>query len=279
MPPRSFGDVSAVRWQDIDLLDRTRVAQAIAELCPTEIYHCAGIANVRTSWDNTTLPLEGNVRETQFLLQAVGGAGLASRVLIPGSALVYKPSTRAIGEDHPIGPVSPYGLSKLAQEMLGQRFADEGLNVLLARSFTHLGPGQDPTYAASSFAHQIARIEASRTEPVIHVGSLDARRDLTDVRDTVVAYQGLMARGVPRRAYNVCSGQAYRIGDVLDELLRQARVTVRVQVDSSRLRPQDNALLIGDPSRIHREVGWLHRIPLRDTLCDLLNYWREVVGS
>ena len=173
--------------------------------------------------------------------------------------------------------MSPYGLSKLAQEMLGQRFADKGLNVLLTRSFNHLGPGQDPSYAASSFANQIARIEASEAEPVIHVGSLDARRDLTDVRDTVRAYQSLMARGVSGRAYNVCSGQAYRIGDVLEELLRQARVTVRVQVDSSRLRPHDNPLLIGDPSRIHREVGWQHRIPLRDTLRDLLDYWRQVI--
>ena len=278
-PPRPFADGPSVRWQEVDLLDRESVIHAIAELRPTAIYHCAGVAAVLSSWANTTQTLEGNVRGTQHLLEGVAEGASAARVLIPGSALVYKPSTSAIREDDPVGPISPYGLSKLAQEMLGRQFAEEGLSVLFTRSFTHLGPGQDSSYAASSFAHQIARIEAGRAEPVIHVGSLDAHRDLTDVRDTVNAYQDVMARGTTGRIYNVCSGKAHRIGDVLDRLLDETQTRVRIQIDPDRVRPRDNTLLLGDSSRIHEEVGWQPQIPLRDTLRDLIDYWREVIRA
>ena len=149
--------------------------------------------------------------------------------------------------------------------------------MLLARAFTHIGPGQDLSYAASSFAHQVARIEAGQHQPVINVGYLDARRDLTDVRDTVGAYQALMARAVPGRAYNVCTGRAPQIRDVLDGLQRHATVEVRVQVDPSRLRPQDNPLLLGDPTRIANEIGWCPKIPLEQTLLELLDYWRQAI--
>ena len=275
--PRAFGDTSSVRWQAVDLLDREAVIRGIAESRPMVIYHCGGVANVHGSWSTTLATLEANVRGTQNLLDAVGRSGLSPRILIPGSALVYKPSTHAITEDDALGPVSPYALSKLAQEMLGQRVAEEGQAVLLARAFTHIGPGQELSYAASSFAHQVARIEAGQQEPVINVGYLDARRDLTDVRDTVGAYQALMARAVPGRPYNVCTGRAPEIRDVLDGLQRHATVEVCVQVDPSRLRPSDNPLLLGDPARITEEIGWHPAIPLEQTLRDLLDYWRGAI--
>ena len=278
-PPRPFGDVPSVERYPVDLLDRVGVERAIAELRPTAIFHCAGVANVLDSWSDTTSALEGNVSGTQYLLEAVAAAGLASRILIPGSALIYKPSTRAIREDDPIGPTSPYAVSKLAQELLGQRFAAAGLNILLTRSFTHLGPGQDLSFAASSFAHQIAQIEAGQVAPVIKVGPLDARRDLMDVRDTVRAYIALMALASGDAPYNVCSGHAHRIGDVLDGLLAESRASVRVEVDPSRLRPSDYPLLLGDPTRIREAVGWQARIALPTTLQALLDYWRGVVRA
>ena len=275
--PSGPDDVPGVRWQDVDLLDRAGVAESIHEIRPTQIYHCAGVASVHGSWNQTLATLEGNVRGTDNLLHAVASAGIASRVLVPGSALVYRPSDRAIRETDPLGPVSPYGLSKLAQEMLAQRYAEEGLAVLLTRSFTHIGPGQAAAYAASSFARQIAEIEAGRSDPVIKVGALDARRDLTDVRDTVKAYLALMERGKPGRHYNVCSGLAHRIGEVLDGLMALATVPVHVDTDGSRLRPSDNLLLLGDPTRLASEIGWEPHIPLTQTLKDLLAFWRGVV--
>lgn len=276
-PPWSFGDSSTVQWNNVDLLDREGVTREIAEVRPSQIYHLAGAANVRDSWRHSALSLETNVRGTQFLLEAISSARLSTRVLIPGSALVYQPSTDAIAEDHPIGPVSPYGLSKLAQEMLGGKCADSELAILFPRSFTHLGPGQNPSYAVSSFASQIAKIETNETPPVIRVGSLEALRDLTDVRDTVDAYRALMARGVSGRPYNVCSGHAHRMSDVLEALLSQTDVDVAVHIDQKRLRPKDNDLLLGDPSRINAEIGWYAKTELEETLRDTLNYWRDVV--
>ena len=246
-------------------------------LLSTDVCFFAVAYRLIASWRHSALSLETNVRGTQFLLEAISSARLSTRVLIPGSALVYQPSTHAIAEDHPIGPVSPYGLSKLAQEILGNKCADSRLAILLTRSFTHLGPGQSQSYAVSSFASQIAKIETQETPPVISVGSLEALRDLTDVRDTVNAYQALMARGISGRPYNVCSGHAHRMSDVLETLLAQTNVDITVNIDQDRLRPQDNNLLLGDPSRINAEVGWYAKTELEETLRDTLNYWRDVV--
>lgn len=275
--PGPHGD-STVQWSQVDLLDRRAVTTAIAQLRPAAIYHCAGAAHVGSSWQHSARTLEVNVLGTHHLLEALRQASVEARLCIPGSAMVYHQSTEALSEDAPLQPESPYALSKLAQEMLGARsVTEDGRAVLLPRSFNHLGPRQALTYAASSFAHQIAQIEAGRAEPVIVVGHLDARRDLTDVRDTVHAYQLLMEKGVPGRIYNVCSGRAHRIGDILDALVSHARVSIKIRVDRSRFRPHDNPLLLGDHSRIQNEVGWKPEIPIARTLQDLLDYWREIV--
>ena len=267
-------------WRDVDLLDGAAVRRAIADRPPTQVYHCAGVANVDGSWANRRAALEGNVLGTGHLLTALQGLTTAPRVLIPGSALVYRPSTGALAETAPLEPVSPYGESKLAQERLGLAAVREsGLPVVLTRSFTHIGPGQSAAYAASSFAEQIARIEAGQAEPVLSVGNLEARRDLTDVRDTVRAYRMLMARGTPDRPYNVCSGAAHRMGDVLEALLALARTRIEIRRDPARARPGDNPVLLGDRSLITGELGWAPRRPLPETLSDLLDCWRRVVAG
>ena len=278
-PPRAPGEPSSVRWRTVDLLDRNDVTTAVEDCRPTAVYHLAGVAGVHSSWKNNLETLAGNVRGTQHLIDALERSGRDVRLLIPGSALVYTPSSAAISEDHALGPVSPYGLSKLAQEMLGQQASRGHLQVLLTRSFTHVGPGQEPTYAASSFAYQIARIERGDQVPVIKVGFLGAQRDLTDVRDTVRAYVALMAAGVAGLPYNVCTGRPFTMEQVLDQLTLQARVPVGREPDEGRLRPNDNLLLLGDPSRIQAQTGWRAEIPLDRTLRDLLNYWRGVVGD
>ena len=273
-PSSARATAEAVEWQEVDVLDRAAVERAVAELRPVEVYHCAGVANVVGSWDNVVATLETNVIGTEHLLETLRRSPHHVRVLVPGSALVYRAKDDALSEGDPIAPLSPYGLSKLAQEMVGARFACEGVAVVLTRSFTHIGPGQEPSYAASSFAHQVARIEAGQAEPVIRVGFLDARRDLLDVRDTVLAYQALMARGRSGTIYNVCSGRAYQIRDVLVGLLEQARVPIEVLLDTDRLRPTDYPVLLGDRTRITADVGWEPQIALSETLRDILSYWR-----
>jgi GDP-4-dehydro-6-deoxy-D-mannose reductase len=261
----------------VDLLDRDAVATAIERVRPAAVYHCAGAAHVGAAWERTHETLAVNVLATDHLLDALRRNGLSARVLIPGSALVYQPSNSAIDERSPLGPANPYGLSKLAQEMLGLRMSrEDAMPVVVARSFNHIGPRQHPSFFASSFARQIARIEAGLAEPVMTVGNLEARRDLTDVRDTVRAYRALMDRGRPGEVYNVCSGRAYRIGEILDLLLVQSRMAITVAADPSLRRPNDVPLVLGSYRRVHDELGWAPEVPVERTMDDLLRYWRDV---
>jgi GDP-4-dehydro-6-deoxy-D-mannose reductase len=269
------GQINGVSWRAVDLLDRQAVERAIDDIRPAVIYHCAGVADVHAAWQAPGRVLQVNVMSTHNLLEAAAQTGV-ERVLVTSSALVYRQSTDAVDEDHPIGPTTPYGVSKVAQEMTALA---SSVAVLIARPFNHAGPGQEDAYVTSAFARQVAEIEAGRAEPVLRVGNLDSRRDITDVRDTVKAYRTVVARGTPRRPYNVCRGTAYRIADLLDILLSLARVKVRVEQDPARLRPSDNPVVLGNHDRITAETGWAPEITIEQTLSDLLDDWRRRVAS
>ena len=266
-----------VLWRAVDLLDAGSVRDAIAELRPSAIYHCGGIANVGGSWSAPERALRVNVLGTHHLLDGVKHAGLDCPILVTGSALVYRPSAGPISEDSPIGPTSPYGVSKLAQEMLA--FQAAPAPTIVARPFNHAGPRQTIDYVTSAFARQIAEIERGLAPPVLRVGNLESRRDITDVRDVVRAYRLLLSSGQPQRAYNVCSGTAYRVADLMEGLVGLSRLHIAIEVDAERLRPSDNPVVLGDRSRILDEVGWAPEIPIERTLADLLDYWRQRVDS
>lgn len=274
--PRTTPDDRSVRWHSVDLLDRAAVRQALEAARPSAIYHCAGIADVRESWRDPTLALRVNVIGTHHLLDAVRECGLRCPVLVTGSALVYAASTAPIQEDHPIGPSTLYGVSKLAQEMAAQRAESPAF---ICRPFNHAGPRQSTAYVTSAFAEQLARIEAGSAEAVLRVGNLESRRDITDVRDTVRAYETIVERGSPGRPYNVCSGRAHRVRDLLDILLGLTRVRVQVEVDPARLRPSDNPVVLGSHERLTRDTGWQPRIPIEQTLSDLLDFWRAAIRA
>ncbi len=267
-------DTARVVWNDVDILERAAVRAAIAALRPAIVYHCAGAAHVGHAWNRTEATFATNVRGTANLLDALIDAGVEARVLVPSSALVYTPADRPLREEDPIVPPGPYGLSKLAQEMLADHAAS-GVSVMVARAFNHIGPRQSPQFAASGFARRIADIERGRWAPTITVGNLDARRDVTDVRDTVRAYRAIVERGRHGDRFNVCSGRAIQVGELLQMMIARARVPVRVEVDPARLRPNDTPLLVGDPTRLRSELGWVAEIPLERTIDDLLEYWRS----
>ena len=264
--------------EHVDLLDRLAVTRAIAELRPSVVYHCAGAAHVGQSFSNIAETFAANVLGTHHLLDGLRLSGVSARVLITGSSLVYRQSERALKEEDPTGPATPYAVSKLAQEMLGQRsIREDGQQVLLTRPFNHIGPRQEPTYAAPAFAQQIALIEKGRVRPEIAVGNLDASRDLHDVRDTVRAYAAIVDRGEPGRIYNVCAGQAFKHSRRAGSVGRHEPGQSHDHGRSRRYRPSDNRMLWGDRSRIERELGWKPEIPLDRTLEDLLDYWRKEV--
>ena len=277
-PPGELAALAA--WHRVDLLDRDRVRQEIRSLRPAVVYHCAGAAHVGASWDDTARPLASNVMTTHFLLDALRRAGSACRVLITGSATVYAPSASPLREDDPLAPTSPYGLSKLAQEQLGLRgLAEDGVDVILTRAFNHTGPRQNPAFAAPGMARQIALMELGAVDPVMHVGNLDAERELIDVRDVVRAYALLMECGASGTIYNVASGAARSIRAVLGALIERSRVPVQVSIDPTRLRPNDTPVLVGDAARLRAATGWAPLISFDRMLDDLLDYWRRAART
>ena len=255
------------------------VEAALAADRPDAIYHCAGVAHVGDSWAQAEDTLASNAVGTSHLFRAVSALGLPARVVVTGSATIYRASGEPLTEESPLAPNTPYGTSKLAQEMVAlTAWREQGVPAVVTRSFNHIGPGQSPAFAAASFARQLALIEAGLASPTIAVGNLAAERDLSDVRDTARAYIALMARGVPGTCYNVCSGRAVSVQALLDGLRARIRVPVDVAIDPARMRPVDTPVIVGSHARLTRDTGWTPAIALDETLDALLAYWREQVA-
>jgi GDP-4-dehydro-6-deoxy-D-mannose reductase len=271
---------SPVTWHAVELRDRAAVTATMAAIGPARVFHLAGAPSVEASWQNAVPHLEINALCTAHVLGAIQATARPCRVLVVTSAQVYGSSDTPIGENDRLVPQSPYGLTKLAQDMLAAAAAgSDGMDVMVARPFNHVGPGQAANFAVSSFARQIARIEHGIEPSVLRVGNLEARRDVTDVRDVAAAYVRIVDDGRPGRAYNVCSERAWRVGDLLEELVRQSTASIRIEVDHARLRPSDVPLILGDATRIRTELGWVPQIRVEDTLRDTLEWWRTMVAS
>ena len=269
-----------VGWLSVHMHDREAVRAAIKQSRPDAIYHLAGVPHIGDSWAHTYETFAGNVLATHHLFDALRHNQLKPRVLVTSSAAVYRPSASAILESDPVLPNSPYGTSKLAQEMVAERsFEDDGIPGLIARSFNHVGPRQSPAFVAPSMAKQIAEIEAGRREPRLALGNLDTQRDIMDVRDTVRAYRAMMQSATPGIPYNVCSGTPVAIRTLVNLFIAKARVPIEVTQDPARLRPNDTPLVLGDRTRIQADTGWEPQIPLEKTVDDLLDYWRSLMAA
>ena len=270
-----IGSPARVRWETVELLDRSGTAAAVARAKPSEVYHLAGAPHVADSWRHTRETFAANVLGTHHLIDGVRAAGLEARVLVSGSATIYAPSSKPLNESAAAGPASPYATSKLAQEMLAHRAWEEhGLPVLLARSFNHVGPRQTPAFVAPSIARQIALIEDGKMEPQLAMGNLEPQRDILDVRDTVRAYRAMMRAARPGVPYNICTGRLTSIRALVDMFLERARVPITIVQDPARMRPNDAPILAGDHGRLTRDTGWRPQVTLDQTVDDLLAYWR-----
>jgi GDP-4-dehydro-6-deoxy-D-mannose reductase len=271
-----------VRGVEADLNDPAAAEKVVDEVAPDRIVHLAGQSSVHRSWIEPGGTLRTNVLGLVNLLDAVRRRGLSPAVLVVGSAEEYglvDPSEIPLQETTPLRPSSPYAVSKVAQAELARLYGlSGGMKIVLTRTFPHTGPGRGETFAESSFARQIAEIEAGRRPPVLSVGNLAAIRDYTDVRDVVRAYWVLLEAGEAGDVYNVCGGQGRSIREMLDMLLACSSVQVEVRVDPDRLRPVDVPSLVGDPSKLRAVTGWEPRVPLERTLGDLLEDWRRRIA-
>jgi GDP-4-dehydro-6-deoxy-D-mannose reductase len=266
-----------------DLQDSAVVQKLLSDVQPEAIYHLAGQAFVPTSWENPWETLENNIRPQLNILQAMVKLKSKARLLIVASNQVYGHVTKdllPVHEDTPLRPDNPYGVSKVAQDVLGlQYFLSHGIDVLRVRAFNHIGPRQNPVFVAASFAKQIAEIEAGLKEPVMHVGNLEAERDFTDVIDVMRAYALLVDYGDPGEAYNIGTGRAYSIRYLLDVFLSYSDVQIKVEQDPARIRPSDVSVIYADNSKLRHKTGWEPMIKFEDSLHRVLQYWRQEVAT
>jgi GDP-4-dehydro-6-deoxy-D-mannose reductase len=262
---------------DGDLRDEAALRGAVREIRPDEIYHLAAQSSVRQSLKDPAGTFQVNVLGTQAVLEASRRAACGPRVLCVGSADAYGESARLgrpVGEGDPLLPVSPYGSSKAAAEEVARRYgAEHGLHVVRVRPFPHTGPRQTPQFVYPDLAWQLCEIRAGRRAAQIHVGHLEVRRDLSDVRDVVAAYVLALERGEPGAVYNVCCGRSVSVRDGLRIMMNLLDVAAEVVVQADRLRPYDLETLAGSFQALHGRTGWTPRIPLETTFRDLLAYW------
>ena len=262
-----------------DLTDASSMRRLIAGVRPDRIFHLAAQSFVPASWNSPAETMNLNIIGQVNLFESIREAGIQPLVHIAGSSEEYglvHPDEVPISESNPLRPLSPYAVSKVAQEMLAwQYWQSYGLQTVVTRGFNHTGPRRGENFVTSSLALQIAQIERGLRPPVIDVGDLESQRDWSDVRDIVRGYWLALERGQAGEVYNIGSGVCISIRKMLDLLLRNTDRKIEVRIDPSRLRPSDVKILWANAAKFERQTGWRPEIPFETTLRDLLEYWRQ----
>lgn len=264
---------------EADLKDIVSLKKCLVDIKPDRIFHLAAQSFVPTSWKLPAETFAINAIGQINLFEAVLSLKLSPKIHVAGSSEEYgqvNSDEIPMKETNPLRPLSPYAVSKVAQDLLAwQYFKSYGLKTVRTRGFNHTGPRRGEVFICSNFAKQIAEIEKGKHEPILYVGNLEAKRDFTDVRDVVRAYWLCLERGEEGEVYNVGTGKTCSMKEVLDILLSLSKVKVKIEVDPIRLRPSDVPVLLSDPSKLRKLSGWEPKIPFKQSLEDLLNYWRE----
>ena len=262
---------------DFDLRDRAWTDRLVGGWMPDAVIHLAAQSSVAESFKDPAATLNINLIGTLHLLQALTKTGFTGRMVYVGTGDVYGTVDEAdlpIVETLPPAPRNPYGVSKLAAETLCRQWVyTEGMQIVLARPFNHIGPGQSTLFAIPDFAKQIVEIRHGQREPVITVGDIDVTRDFTDVRDVVRAYFDLLRAGVAGEIYNVCSGVERTVRSMLERLLELAQADVTVETDATRLRKAEQRRVCGSAAKIRAMTGWSPLLSIDDSLAAILNYW------
>jgi len=283
LPGESLENISKIRrslrLSECDITRFDQLSRLIKRINPDQIYHLAALSSVGKSFSHPLDTIKTNIRGTLYLLEILRNLNKRVKILVVGSSDMYGkvlPKEIPITEKKPLLPISPYGVSKATCDLLAyQYFASYRVYAIRARAFNHTGPRQRTGFVIPDFASQIAKIEVGQMPPVLKVGNLSSKRDISDVRDVVTAYLSLMGKGKAGEAYNICSREAYSIKNVLKILLSLSKKKIKVKVDEKKSRPAEIPILMGDNSKIRKAVGWKPKIPLKKTLEDTLNFWRE----
>ena len=274
-------DPTKLNLIEADITDSFSMRWVIGAAKPERIFHLAAQSYVHASWGAPAETLHTNIIGEVNLLEAVRSADIDPIIQIAGSSEEYGlvlPDELPVKESNHLRPLSPYGVSKVTQEMLAyQYFMSYGLKTVVTRAFNHEGPRRGEVFVTSNFAKQIAEVEKGLKPPVLYVGDLSSVRDWSDVRDVIRAYWLTTEKCAPGEVYNIGSGVGREVGEMLDMLLSMSKVSIKVEVDQARLRPSDVKVLICDSTRFREATGWRPEISFEKTLQDLLDYWRERV--
>lgn len=274
-----LSSLSSANGQAIDIRDAAAVDMAVATIKPTAVIHLAAIASPRLASQRPDEAWSVNVMGTFNLAHAVLKHVPAARFIFAGSSEAYGESfahsDEPLTEDAPLEPLSPYGATKAAADIMLGQMQRQGVKAIRFRPFNHTGPGQTELYVIASFARQIVRIERGWQEPIMRVGNLKAQRDFLDVRDVARAYlEAALAEDAALGAYNLSTGRPIAIGSMLEILVSGSETSIRVETDPALLRPGEIEVVSGNPGRVRESLGWKAEHNIEETLMDVLAYWR-----
>lgn len=267
-------------FEKMDLLDRERIEKTISRFQPKYILHLASYSSVAFSWKNPVKSFQNNTNIFLNILDGVHSVKTGIKILSVGSSEEYgdlSGGKTLFHEEDALHPISPYAVARVSQEMLSKVFAKGyGLDIIMTRSFNHIGPGQKETFVVASFAKRLVEMKKSgATPPKLMTGDISLIRDFVDVRDVVRAYDGLLKKGRKGEIYNICSGVGHSLRDVIEQLASILKMEVLTETDQGLIRPNDNKVIIGANEKIKRDIGWAPDIPLRRSLGDVLDFWNQ----
>lgn len=272
-------EIPGVRVITLNILDESQIDAVLSRERPEYIFHLAAQSSVALSWKNPKLTVDVNIIGALNLLNSIRKLDYSPRVLIVGSGEEYgKVKDVPITENTALNPGNVYAITKATQNIMATIYSHTyGLQLIMTRSFNHIGPKQIPQFVVADFCNQVAKIEKGLQEPIIRVGNLSARRDFTDVRDVVKAYTRLIQYGKSGETYNVGSGHAVAIQDILDIILSQSKTKISVEVDQKKIRPVDVPIIEADTTKIYNDTGWQPEYTIEQTVSDTLEYWRKEI--
>ncbi len=278
LPQEDLGETPATVY-DLNILNKDEIVALFYEIRPDYIFHLAAQSSVSVAWNNPQLTIDVNIKGAVNVMDAVRELYYKPRVVLIGSGEEYghiRPGETPIKEENRLDPGNIYAATKACQNMIGSIYSKAyDMELIMVRAFNHIGPRQASIFVVSDFCKQVADIEKGKKEPVMYVGNLSAERDFTDVRDVVRAYALLAEKGEKGETYNVGSGHAVAIREILDKIIAMSDVEIRVEIDPAKIRPVDVPIIEADITKLNQATGWMPEITLEQTIEEVLNYWRE----
>lgn len=274
-------NIPDVNIVSLDILNKQEIIALLFDIKPDCIFHLAAQSSVSVAWKNPALTVDVNIKGSLNVLDAVRELFYKPRILLIGSGEEYghvRPEDIPIREETLLRPGNLYAATKACQNMIGKIYTDAyDMNIMMVRAFNHIGPNQAPLFVVSDFCKQVVEIERGLQEPVIHVGNLSVFRDFTDVRDVVRAYSAIILQGKRGETYNVGSGKAMEIREMLETILSFSTASITIETDPAKLRPVDVPIIEADTSKLYNLTGWKPLIPFQQTVQETLNYWRNLI--